>query len=136
MFVIGAKRKHRYVFDESAGGLAITIREFNPEERDDFDKKWLKLVNAPGSDTPAGRETFIRRQRALLKDTFRKLADSWENCGTSPDKELPFTPENLEQFLADPETRKFWDPAIRQYLWPAAKPAEQEPDEEVTPSFR
>jgi hypothetical protein len=132
-YVLGGQRKHRVAIE--VFGLVLTFREPTGDERGDFDKKWAKLVNAPGS---VGLDALVRaslRQRALLREFAHLLLAGWEGVCDGKGKPIAFSPEGAAEFFESPEARRLADTALRQYLWPATTPVQPE-EEEFEPSFR
>ncbi len=110
-FVLGKKRIHK--FEVQPVGITLCLREFTPDERNEFEKKIRAVVNPPRGKRDDNAYDNVLREAAEL------LIVEWEGIEGEDGKPLPLTDETKTEFFADPETAKFWRPAIKGYLFPS-----------------
>ena len=120
-FVLGKPRRYR--FDVAGVGISLYLREFTSEERDEFEKKFRSVVNHPKKE---GAETY----EDVLKQAAELILVDWSGVVEpepgKPDTMRPvaLTSETKAAFFAEPETAKFWRPAVRGYLFPGVSQGE------------
>ncbi len=118
-----------------AYGVVLIYREMTDDERKDFDKRYARLVNAPGLNaaTAEGAVKLTGALRGLKKEFSTKVLKGWEGYESAPGKPIPFNPTTVAEFFANPATRRLWEPAWLQYMAPGAAVQQAYDLEEATP---
>lgn len=121
------KREH---YDEIGNFiLSLTYREMTQDEKDEHGLILSKIHNHPKmSDEEkekARREEYQRVAALIIVE--------WDGLVDDDDRPLHLTPENLDSFLKDPESRKFWFPYVWNYINPWVKQGAVEGEKRLDP---
>lgn len=128
MFILGGARTFRVEFPGI--GIALILREADPDELDQFHKDLAESINPPGKMAEDER----KKLRDRLYDDLRhawcgKLLMAWEGICDESGKDLPCNDTHKAAFLAEFESRKYTIPTAQAYFFPVGQVAN-------TPSFR
>lgn len=116
-------------------GMVFVFRDPTEDERKDYDKRFARLINAPGLDanTAAGAEKLGIALRRLKKEFAAKLLKDWGEYNSKPGVPVPFSEKTVAAFFADYRTRRIWEPAWQQYWNPTASVQELDTGDEALP---
>lgn len=111
MAFVMTKKKREYVHPYQ-DGTSITHRAFTPEERAKFETELAKIRGTKG---------FQAKFDVLIKQVAKVLLVDWKvfQEGDEGLEAFPFTPENVDSFLDDIETKAYWYRPIAEYLYPS-----------------
>lgn len=110
----------------TGSSFVLTFREMTDPEREQFDHDLAAARNVPGDDAKQRGE----RVHEVYKSLASTLLVGWERVVDEDKNPVPLADESKAEFVADPETRKFWLPYIVSYLYPNTNAVEgkQGPD--------
>jgi len=126
----GKRRITRYPYSD---GVALSFRTFEGDERERFEKENAKILNGP-------KKSYLESLVELEKQVAITLLVDWEGVLDDEGNPVPMTDEAKAAFFDDPESVKYWDAPMTQYLWPRRVDGKKdEPQDEeggaVSPSF-
>lgn len=118
------QREYKHLYHD---GTVVIHRGFTPEERANYEKELSKIRGTKGFQDKF--EALIAQVAAVVVVKLR-LDDEEGKPYETDDR------EQISEFLADPESRKYWYRPIAEYLYPSKVDEEGVLPEGEGPNFR